>query len=175
MKNIIIVVILLVVVVSLICVCQPTSDTQQLLRIHIRANSNSQCDQNVKYIVKQAIVDYLVPYVSQCYSLQDAISIVSAKLSDIEHVANNTLLDCGYSYDSHVRLCQELFPDRVYDGVTVPSGVYDALIVELGSGTGDNWWCVVYPPLCFVGSYSSGDSIVYQSKLYEIISKWQSN
>ncbi len=175
MKNIIIVAILLLVVVLAILLCGASTGTQQLLRIHIRANSNDQCDQDVKYIVKQAVVDYLVPYIANCNSLDDAIAVVSDKLDDIQQIADDTLACNGYSYTSTVSLCEELFPDRVYDGITVPSGVYDALIIELGSGEGDNWWCVVYPPLCFVGSYSSGDSIVYQSKLQEIIANWQGN
>lgn len=175
MRNIIIVAVLLVVIVMGILLCGASTDTEQLLRIHIRANSNDQCDQDVKYIVKQAVVDYLVPYIANCYSLDDALAVVASQLDNIEQIADDTLIDNGYSYTSTVCLCEELFPDRVYDDITIPSGVYDALIIELGSGTGDNWWCVVYPPLCFVGSYSSGDSIVYQSKLYEIIANWQDN
>ena len=70
----------------------------------------------------------------------------------------------------------EQFPDRSYNGVTLAAGVYDALIVELGSGSGNNWWCVVYPPLCFVGGESNGtNQIVYKSKLLEIIRNWQNN
>lgn len=175
MKNIVIVVVLLVVIILAIVLCGATSETEQLLRIHIRANSNDQCDQDVKYIVKESVVDYLVPYISNCYSLDDAMAIVDSHIGNIRDIANSTLLANGYGYTCTVSLCQELFPDRVYDGITVPSGVYDALIIELGSGEGDNWWCVVYPPLCFVGSYYSGDSIVYQSKLYEIISQWQNS
>ncbi len=172
MKNIIIVVLLLVVVVAVIC-CAGSGSDSQLLRIHIRANSNEQCDQDVKYIVKEAVVDYLVPYIANCYTVEEAIAVVGSELDNINIVANSTLLEQGYIYGSSVSLCQEYFPDRVYDGITVASGVYDALIIELGSGTGDNWWCVVYPPLCFVGSSASGDTVIYQSKLYEIISAWQ--
>ncbi len=173
MRKIVIVAILLaLIIVLLICFSNSNSSNEQLLRIHIRANSNNDSDQQVKYIVKQCIVDYLVPYIASCNSVQDAMTVVSAQLQNIENLADATLSQYGYDYCSSVSLCQEYFPDRVYDGVAVPSGVYDALIVELGTGSGDNWWCVVYPPLCFVGSEGSGNSIVYQSILYQLISQW---
>ena len=63
-------------------------------------------------------------------------------------------------------MCEERFPTRVYEGVTLAAGVYDALILELGSGEGDNWWCVVYPPLCFTGG---SVNVVYRSKIAQII------
>lgn len=173
MKKIIVVASMLLVVVILIC--SGTSSSSQLLRIHIRANSNEQDDQDVKYIVKQAVVGYLVPYVAECNSLQQAMETVDELLPQIKIIADNTLQQQGYSYTSTVSLCQELFPTRVYDDITVASGVYDALIIELGSGEGDNWWCVVYPPLCFVGSSSTDGTIVYQSKLLQIIDNWLAN
>ena len=71
-----------------------------------------------------------------------------------------------YVYKSRAVLREELFPTRTYDNLTLESGFYDALIVELGEGKGDNWWCVVYPPLCFV---ESGHGYVYKSKIVEII------
>ena len=81
-----------------------------------------------------------------------------------------TLAEAGFSYRATVSLTKEKFPTRVYDGYTLPAGEYRALIVYLGEGVGDNWWCVVYPPLCF-SSLSTG--VVYKSKIAEIIQKWQ--
>ena len=63
---------------------------------------------------------------------------------------------------------EEEFPTRVYEGVTLEAGVYDALIVELGTGKGDNWWCVIYPPLCFSGE-ATGNNVQYRSRIWEII------
>ena len=73
----------------------------------------------------------------------------------------------GFSYVSRAQIRREDFPSRVYEGVTLEAGIYDALIVELGSGEGANWWCVVYPPLCFAGE--TGADVQYRSRIWEII------
>ena len=150
--------------------------SQDVLRIHIRANSNDVSDQNVKYAVKRAIVDYLTPYLAQAETKQHAMQIVSVHLQEINHVANEVLLQNGFDYQCNSMLCNEVFPTRSYDGVVFKSGVYDALIVNLGSGNGDNWWCVVYPPLCFVPSQSSGNgNVVFKWKILDIINNWKNS
>ena len=141
----------------------------EYLRIHIRANSNAQIDQQVKYKVKEDLVQYLTPILVDCKTKQKAQEQLELRLSEIEQVANNTLQSNGYSYKSKVNIRNEEFPTRVYGDLTLEKGFYDALIVELGQGEGDNWWCVVYPPLCFVGQ---GEKYEYKSKLLEIISNF---
>ena len=176
MKKIIIAAVALVVVLAVIFAIPAGNSNADFLRIHIRADSNDQADQNVKFAVKSAVVDYLTPYLANAQTKQQAMSVVKAQLSGIEAVCDKVLADNGFTYKSHAKLCQENFPDRNYGDVTLAAGVYDALIIELGSGSGNNWWCVVYPPLCFVGGESNGtNSIVYRSKLVEIINQWMAN
>ena len=140
------------------------------LRIHIRADSDAAEAQDVKYLVKDAVVDLLAPGLASCHSKSDAIELVRDNLSEIEQTANRVLAEEGFCYEAHARVTAEEFPERTYQDLTLPSGVYDALIVELGSGKGQNWWCVVYPPLCFVNYDADGSQgIVYRSKLLEII------
>ncbi len=79
----------------------------------------------------------------------------------------------GFRYTARAALKREEFPTRVYEGVTLPAGVYDALIIELGTGKGDNWWCVLYPPLCFAGGM--GVNIQYRVKIWEIIQNFFAN
>ena len=156
--------------------CAPAQTNSQFLRIHIRADSNNQADQDVKYLVKNAVVNYLAPHLANATTKAKAMQIVSDQLQNIQHVCQNTLQNNGFSYSAKVKLCQESFPDRSYNGVTLPQGVYDALIIELGSAKGNNWWCVVYPPLCFIGSESNGtNTITFKSKLVEIVNKWMEN
>lgn len=144
------------------------------LRIHIRANSNEKIDQEIKYEVKNAIVDFLSPYVANLTSVSESKRVVSKKLSEIENVANETLTDKGFNYNATVSLRSEYFPDRSYDDYFLKEGIYDALIVELGSGKGNNWWCVVFPPLCFVNAEETSDEkIEYKSKLVEIINNFK--
>ena len=142
----------------------------QYLRIHIRANSNTTIDQNVKYKVKDAVVDYMIPLLSTCETKDESIKVVSSNLDNIELVAEGVLRANGFSYNANAKIANEEFPTRTYGELTLESGFYDALILELGSGTGDNWWCVVYPPLCFVNG--SANVNVYKSRILEILHKW---
>ncbi len=144
----------------------------EYLRVHIRANSNCEIDQNIKYVVKDKVVDFITPYLIGCDTKQKSIDVVNALLPEIENVCNNILYEQGFGYKARANINKEKFPTRTYDNVTLKAGVYDALIIELGSGKGDNWWCIVYPPLCFVNkSNLSEQNIQYQSYLMDIIKK----
>jgi len=138
----------------------------EYLRIHIRANSNEQREQAVKYAVKEAVVKYLTPFIAECDSKVKAQEMLYENLNGIETVADKVLKENGFNYASRASVKEEAFPTRVYGNLTLESGIYDALIIELGSGEGDNWWCVVYPPLCFTGE---GAGYEYRSKIKDII------
>ena len=145
-------------------------DKQAYLRVHIRANSNAEADQAVKYKVKTAVVDFLTPRIAEGTTFDKAYKILNDNLTEIESVADSVLAENGFCYKSKARLSDEYFPTRSYGETTLESGYYDALILELGTGTGNNWWCVVYPPLCFIGSEGENvNNIRYKSKLVEII------
>ena len=144
---------------------QPKTDVEYL-RIHIRANSNLDIDQAVKYKVKDAVVNYLTPFIAQCYSKQKAEKMLSDRLDGVRAVADRVLRENGFNYTSTAVVKREEFPTRVYGELELEKGFYDALIVGLGDASGDNWWCVVYPPLCFTGSDCG---YVYKSKIKEII------
>lgn len=145
-------------------------NSAEYLRIHIRANSNSQIDQQVKYSVKEALVSYLTPFVAECNDYDSAIKTLTEQKSALEKVADKVLNQNGFDYKSEVVVRNELFPTRVYGGFTLEEGFYDALIVNLGEAQGDNWWCVVYPPLCFTGNQTQ---IKYKSKILEIIKEFE--
>ena len=152
-------------------VCFNNFSTNQYLRIHIRADSNEAEAQTVKYYVRDALVEYLTPLVAE-YSTKDlAMAGVREHLSDLEKVATKTLREKGFAYGAQAELTMERFPTRIYGEYTLPSGEYAALIIKLGCGEGDNWWCVVYPPLCFVGG--SAENFIYKSKIMEIINEWK--
>lgn len=144
---------------------QPETHSEYL-RIHIRANSNLDHDQQVKYLVKDKIVSFLTPYIAECDTKQKAQKMLENNLNNLEQVSEKVLRQNGFSYSVKVSLKNEKFPTRIYDGVRLESGFYDALIVELGEAEGDNWWCVVYPPLCFTGE---GQGYYYKSKILDII------
>lgn len=142
----------------------------EFIRIHIRANSNASNDQNVKYAVKDAIVEYLTPVVAGSKNRADVYSRIAAVLPALEREADKVLRRSGFEYGARAKMTAEEFPHRVYQETVLEGGVYDALVMELGGGAGDNWWCVVYPPLCFVDAKGTGaDGISYKSKIAELI------
>ena len=138
------------------------------LRMHVRANSDAAADQEIKYAVKDALVDYLIPVAAECETKAEAMEAIGSRLAALEEVADGVLAEAGFPYTAKASLREEEFPARVYDGVTLQAGVYDALIVELGEAEGQNWWCVVYPPLCFAGE-ATGGNVRFGSRLLEII------
>ena len=142
---------------------------KEYLRIHIRANSNLNCDQDIKYKIKDEIVAFLTPIISSCDKKKDFENKLQQNLKNIECISNNILAQNNFDYKSSAKIDNEYFPVRSYDNLTLENGYYDALIVNLGSGEGDNWWCVVYPPLCFLNSNADYN---YKSRIAEIIKKY---
>ena len=101
---------------------------------------------------------------------KEALVGVEQNLDEISRIATQTLVKKGFSYGARAEIKREKFPTRVYEGYTLPAGEYTALILYLGKGEGDNWWCVVYPPLCFA---SAEGNPVYKSKIAEIIKNFR--
>lgn len=156
------------VIVLVLCAGGVQCGEVEYLRIHIRANSNSAIDQSVKYMVKDAIVEALIPVLSEVESKDEAIKTMTENFGYIEKVANIVLESEGFSYKSSARIDNEYFPSRTYQNLTLEEGYYDALIVDLGSGEGNNWWCVVFPAFCFTET-KNFDNIVYISRIWEIL------
>lgn len=142
----------------------------ECLRIHIRANSNSQEDQQIKLKVRDEITAYLSDALKECASKQEAVDAINDNKQKLVEIANNVLYLNNFKYKASIRINNEYFPDRNYDGYDFPQGYYDAVIINLGTGEGDNWWCVAFPPLCFVPS-GSGERVVYKSWIKEILDR----
>lgn len=172
MKNFCIVfVVLFIIIATVVCASalSPAQVENEYLRIHIRADSNSPSDQAVKYKVKDEVVKFITPYAAQCVDKDRAMELISSVLDEIEEVCDRVLKENGFNYTSKASVRAEDFPTRVYGDLTLDAGLYDALIIELGSGSGDNWWCVIYPPLCFT---SATTDISYRSAIYDIVRKF---
>ena len=137
------------------------------LRLHIRANSNSKVDQNVKYEIKDKMVEFLTPHLCTVESKDKAIKIIESYSNVMKSLCVNLLLEKGFNYSVNIKISNEFFPTRTYSNTTLESGYYDAVIIELGQAEGDNWWCVMYPPLCFVNKNENVKQIKYKSKICE--------
>ena len=157
-----------IILILVFCGVNTSSSESEYFRIHIRANSNSSVDQNVKYLVKDEVVEYLIPLLSEAMTKDEAENIMNENLDNIEKVADEVLMKNGITYKSKAYISFEEFPTREYDDLVLQKGFYDALILALGTGEGDNWWCVVYPPFCFLETKKS-ENYVYISKIWEII------
>lgn len=126
-----------------------------VFRLHVIANSNSAEDQKLKYIVRDNLINYMNSLCNNCQSKEETIETVSNHISDFTDIANKTISDNGFSYTANVEIGNFEFPTKTYGDTSFPAGYYDALKVNLGSSNGQNWWCVLYPSLCFV-DVSSG-------------------
>ena len=161
----------------ILCACDINQSVSQqelassCIRIHIRANSNSNEDQAVKLKVRDAITTYLETLLEGCKSKSDASALLERNSAQLVNIANSTLYANNFEYKAWVRINNEYFPDRVYDDYTFPAGNYDAVIIGLGTGEGDNWWCVAFPPLCFIPDTKGGEKIVYKSWIKEMLDK----
>ena len=167
----------LLCIVMLFAGCENTNQSDlsanDYLRIHIRANSNSMEDKKVKYEVKDSIITSLTPLICNCTSKEEMILMVENHFDEIIEVAENVLQENGFEYGARVKIDEEYFPTKTYGTYTLDADYYDAIIVELGEGVGNNWWCVVYPPLCFIqGEDISTTNFRYKSLILELIEKF---
>ncbi len=132
---------------------------QEIIRFHVIANSDSTEDQALKYKVKDALVKELTPRLKTVTDITEGRRIIRSGLASIQTVAEKTISDNGYYYPVKVTLEPVYFPMKVYGDYTFPPGTYEALRVQIGEAAGKNWWCVMFPPLCFVDeTYSIVDS-----------------
>ena len=131
------------------------SSDLSVFRLHVIANSDKEEDQNLKYVVRDNLLNYMNSICKECKSKQEAISLVEKNKETFEEIALKTIKNQGYSYPVKINIGNFEFPTKNYGDISLPTGYYDALRVEIGEAKGQNWWCVMFPPLCFV-DISSG-------------------
>ena len=126
--------------------------SQDILRFHVLANSDSQADQSVKLKVRDEIGRYMKGNMGQVENLKECIKETEEKLPEITRIAEEVLKREGFSYPASARVGTVDFPEKQYGSYTFPGGSYKALQITLGEWEGHNWWCVMYPNMCFAGS-----------------------
>ena len=119
-------------------------------RLHVVANSNSEIDQEVKLAVRDAILSLTKNEMQQCHNYYEAGSFMQTHKNKIEQTAKQVLQQNGFDYDAVAYVGEYDFPDKAYGNTIYKAGTYPALRVVLGEGSGENWWCVMFPPLCIV-------------------------
>ena len=140
------------IIVSAISYASAISEniSNSVFRLHVIANSDSEEDQNLKYIVRDKLLEYMNTLTSGITSNDAAIEIAKAHEKDFYNIAKKTIKENGYAYDVKVEIGNSYFPTKYYGDISLPAGFYDSLKVEIGNASGQNWWCVMFPPLCFV-------------------------
>lgn len=121
---------------------------REVVRLHILAHSDSTADQTLKLAVRDAVVDATAGWLDDTADTDAALTMLERRLPEIEAVARQTVQKAGYDYPVTAEIDRLYFTTRQYDTVTLPAGMYHAVQLTIGSGRGQNWWCVVYPPLC---------------------------
>ena len=121
-----------------------------LIRFHVIANSDNDEDQQLKLKVKNRVIEYLYPFLSNSKSLDDSRKIIIDNMSEVKKISEEVIREEGYNYDVDLQLSRENFPDKSYGNIILPQGNYEAFRIIIGKGQGRNWWCVMFPPLCFV-------------------------
>lgn len=131
------------------------SNRGDYVRLHILANSDSIEDQQLKLKVRDAVVAYLTPYVKDVSNANEANIIIVNHKEDIVALARKTLIENGADYPVDVQMGAFEFPARSYGNLLLPAGDYQAVRILLGQASGQNWWCVLFPPLCFIDGTST--------------------
>ena len=132
-----------------------TNLSDAVFRLHVIANSDTVEDQALKLQVRDALLDFMNDICANCSTKEEAIAIAQLHQVEFEKVATKTILDNGYNYSVKINIDNFYFPTKNYGDISLPAGLYDALRVEIGEAKGQNWWCVMFPTLCFI-DISSG-------------------
>ena len=169
------------ILASLILVCIPNLNKEsdeivipdEAIRFRVVAESNTKEDQETKTIVKEALEDDLDALLKDSTSIYETRSILKQNKNHFESLVERTLLTNKVNTGYKVNFGLNYFPEKNYKGVIYEEGYYESLVVTLGSGNGENWWCVLFPPLCLMeGEDTNTDEVEYKSFVKEMIDKY---
>lgn len=150
---------------------------ENVLRLHVLANSDDIEDQKIKLSLKNELTEKYAEIFSDSASLEESIKIAEENSEDIKIFTDNYLKENGFLYECQIQVTESDFPDREYNGIFFPEGKYQAVKIILGEGSGKNWWCVLYPPLCvYKVRLDTSDDIITDETLtdeIEITLKWK--
>lgn len=124
--------------------------SESVFRLHVLANSDAPDDQSLKYKVRDNVLSYMNNLCLNTITKEEAIKIARSHQDEFYEIAKQTIIDNGYDYEVNIKIGIFDFPTKQYGDISFPAGSYDALRIEIGEAKGQNWWCVMFPPLCFV-------------------------
>ena len=121
-----------------------------VFRLHVIANSDSIEDQSLKLEVRDALLDYMNKISINCKTKNEVINLAMKHKDNFIKIAEDIIIKNGFNYLVEVDICNSYFPTKTYGDLSFPVGMYDCLKIKIGNASGKNWWCVMFPPLCFV-------------------------
>ena len=145
--------------------------SNEVFRLHILANSDEDYDQQLKLKVRDKVLIYTESLFESAQSKEEAENLISNNLQDICNTAQKEVTDNGYDYSVTAQITKMYFTTRTYESYTLPSGMYDALRITIGSGEGHNWWCVMYPSICISSEESKDEAAkeTFNDSQYDIV------
>jgi stage II sporulation protein R len=139
---------------------------QESIRLRILANSDSPQDQQIKRIIRDRVIASVSQWSQEAQNIEEARRVIRSHLPELRQLVRDTLQEKGFTYASDVQLGPTEFPTKMYGAQVFPAGTYEAVLITLGKSQGSNWWCVMFPPLCFV-DISTGDTAVEKKEQEE--------
>lgn len=144
---------------------------KESIRFRVIANSNSEYDQNIKMQVKDTVEKEIFTLLNNTSTLDMTRKLIKNNLNNIDTIVNNKLEENNYNHTYSINYGMNYFPEKIYKGVTYDSGEYESLVITLGDGKGDNWWCVLFPPFCLIEADESSE-VEYKWMVKEILNKY---
>lgn len=167
MKKIIIVLFCITVVYAITNQKEEILIPEDSIRFRVIANSNEEEDQNIKMEIKNAVEKEMNRLMIDAKNINEARNIISTNLSNIKSIVDN------YNVPYQINFGMNYFPEKEYKGITYQEGSYESLVITLGTGSGKNWWCVMFPPLCLLEAEENNlDEIEYKSFVKTILDKY---
>ena len=144
---------------------------ENLIRFHVLANSDSEEDQALKLKVRDKVISYLKPKLEDSESISQSEKIILNEKDKLMDICKETIKQNGYNYDVSINLGYSKFPTKQYSSVVLPAGEYKSLKIIIGKGQGKNWWCVMYPNMCFQGSMYEVIDEKAETSLQEVLTQ----
>ena len=143
------------------------------IRVRVIPNSNSVIDQNMIDKVKKYVSNYMMLKLDGVYDVEEARDIISSSIDELNYDISNLFINNGYDKEFRIIFGDNYFPDKVYKGIIYNEGDYESLVVYIGEAKGDNWWCVLFPPICSIEEDSnSNQKIEYSFYVNEMFNKY---
>jgi len=174
MKKIIIIITVILLILTINNKKEELIIPKEAIRFRVIANSNNNKDQEAKLLVRNVIQKQMTSDLTKTNNLEEARVILNNNINNYKNLINTTLDNNNIKTDFNVNYGKNYFPKKVYKGVTYEEGEYESLVVTLGNGTGNNWWCVLFPPLCLLEAEETEETteVEYKFFIQELIDKY---